>query len=338
MFRYPRYLRLLAPSWLLLGACSTSSVTGTTFTPVTAIVVDPAQFLGGVACIDAPGAMRSYVATLYEVASTRAGLVRTRALPSSAPTACFRQVQFQGVRVGAQYVADVDGYDRDDIVPLEPGSRTVVASGSRTKTVPPRWTTSCGTGPSVIGDAGRPGSAKDGGAEASGSARRGIDAGTPAPAEALDAACPAQFVTVAPPSGWTPPLNGPVCAQAQASLIIQGCAPLQETGVPSVTGVMVDLFNGALPGGSCTTALGEIATFSVSLRGAPGPSKEASCGGSAELDGLVDGTSYVLDVMATAMGEAGTETLTTSCFATAIGGVVVPAACDPLSDAAPRDD
>src|ERR1041384_8094445 len=81
-----------------LGGCNNSSATVAGVTPGTAIAGDPPEVPARVACSDAPGAMRLYVATLTDV-SPRKPLGLTDAtefvLPSSLPTSCHVQVLFQ---------------------------------------------------------------------------------------------------------------------------------------------------------------------------------------------------------------------------------------------------
>jgi hypothetical protein len=136
-----------------LAACAdTGTITNTVVHP-TLVEVWPSEFLGGVPCLDAPGAMRSYVATVWDTgpAYNPAGVPMPPdpatyppfALPSSGPVACTQPVGFARIVPGHRYVADVDGYDRSDLEPLAPGSRIMIdpATGER---VSPRWTTNCG--------------------------------------------------------------------------------------------------------------------------------------------------------------------------------------------------
>src|SRR5262245_38280501 len=59
-------LAVLAVS-VALGACSEEEVPVVRIAHPTLVEVRPEEFLGAVACRDAPGAMRSYVATVYDV-------------------------------------------------------------------------------------------------------------------------------------------------------------------------------------------------------------------------------------------------------------------------------
>lgn len=148
------------PLALISGfGCSDSSVPTTQVVHPTLVAVSPAEFLGNVPCLDAPGAMRRYVATLWDVTGTGADpgdggagsdegaagatFEAPFALPSSGPVPCSEEVGFAFVVTGHRYVASIDGYDRDDLVPLEPGVPILVDPETRERAAP-RWTTRCG--------------------------------------------------------------------------------------------------------------------------------------------------------------------------------------------------
>jgi hypothetical protein len=150
------------PTWLLaalLAGCGTSPV-GTGIDLPTIVAVSAEDFRGAVPCETAPGAMRSFVATLTDLGTTEEPV--TFSLPSSvvrsdalggrfAPIACQQAAGFSFVVPGHRYSAEIEAYDRTDLVALGPGSRVLVdpASGNY---VPPRWTTSCGTKSDVPGE------------------------------------------------------------------------------------------------------------------------------------------------------------------------------------------
>lgn len=148
------------PLALLAGfGCSDSSVTTIEVVHPTLVAVSPEEFLGSVPCLDAPGAMRRYVATLWDVTGTSAdtgdggagsedgaagaSFAEPFALPSSGPVPCSEEVGFAFVVTGHRYVASIEGYDRDDLVQLEPGVPILVDPETRAR-VEPRWTTRCG--------------------------------------------------------------------------------------------------------------------------------------------------------------------------------------------------
>jgi hypothetical protein len=275
-----------------MAAVSACTGTGTTISvplPATAIVVDPADFLGDVPCFplfgpsaDAPGGpMRRYVATLV---SEHAGGALTDAevtLPSSPPTRCSDRVSFQRVVDGTAYVAEIDGYDVDHIRPLGSGgilgSRVMVDEHDRF--VAPRWQTSCGKAPSPtpeLVDAASVDAAADAVSVDAAADAVSVDAtADAAPKDASDARTTTQteagvesLDTGVPPygrctghalkAGNAPNLEGPVCAIANHAVPIRGCATLREANPPKVTttAITVDLHDaltGApLPdGGQC---------------------------------------------------------------------------------------
>lgn len=195
----------------LAGCTSGSSEVVDTFA-VTSVAVNPENFLGGgVACVES--GMRAYVATLTDV-SAGGELESDFPLPSSAPTPCFLEVRFERVVIGREYVADVQGYDRDDIVPLGCypdnaagcGGSPVMVDRATGEYVAPRWTTSCGrhrTEPGV--DAGPPPETYDAGLREYGDCRG-------------RAAAP----------GERPWLDGPVCVQSLVTIPVRGCDPLTD--------------------------------------------------------------------------------------------------------------
>lgn len=144
-----RLLPLLVTSAALILGCSVSGGSTGPTTP-TLIAVSPLDFTGDVPCVDAPGAMRSYVVTLYDLGTAEAPQ-EPFALPSSVvrqaddrftPAHCESAAAFSFVVPGHRYDAEIEAYDRDDLHALGAGSRKLIdATGSY---VPPRWTTTCG--------------------------------------------------------------------------------------------------------------------------------------------------------------------------------------------------
>lgn len=150
---------------VVLGACSEEEVPVVRIAHPTLVEVRPEQFLDTVPCRDAPGAMRRYVATVYdlgpepedgeedECGDAGAGDGdKGFALPSStierggdmaSAIPCTQRVGFSRIVIGHRYWAEIDGYDRDDLVALEPGTRILYdpVTGVR---IAPRWKTSCG--------------------------------------------------------------------------------------------------------------------------------------------------------------------------------------------------
>jgi hypothetical protein len=247
-----------------VAACSQTTAVST-IVPVTALEVDPSEFLHGVTC--EPGQMQSYVATVIDMSALFDKSARDPgvslgsrldefALPSSAPTPCFHTLLFERIVVGRQYRAEVDGYDRaaagsvasadnvKDIRPLSVGSRVMV-DGAGTY-VAPRWRTSCnkswGPPPVTHAVSVTDGSAvaTDGGLVTDGGTIA-KDAGSVTDGSAIvrfpDAAL-APFDDCrgnrlfdggpdgAPPRPW---LGGPVCAQDSVTVPFTACDPLVDT-------------------------------------------------------------------------------------------------------------
>jgi hypothetical protein len=202
---------VLAGALVPLSACSDGGSTVLDTFAVTSVAVTPEAFLTGVTCGE--GGMRRYVATLSDVSAgdnSGGGFV----LPSSAPVPCFLEVRFERVTIGREYATDIQGYDRDDIVPL--GCFPVATAGCAGSTVmvdaatgvyvAPRWTTSCGHHRSQPGvDAGPPPDSYDAGARSYGECRGRAPAG-----------------------GGKPWLDGPVCVLDLVTIPVRGCDPLRD--------------------------------------------------------------------------------------------------------------
>jgi len=154
---------LSLPAGLLLlvaaGCSAATDTTTTTYTFPTSLTVKPSTFLGSVACSNLPGALKSYVATLKDVTSTKQDGSFT--LPSSPPTPCSQQVAFRYAQAGREYTVAIDGYDvpADELTPCggeASGSRYMLPSSPTPSgdcaaaitagfvPVTPRWATGCG--------------------------------------------------------------------------------------------------------------------------------------------------------------------------------------------------
>lgn len=138
--------RLLCWSLIALGcgvvaACSSSSGSGVAVLLPTSVIVRPSSFAGSVPCTPAAGGWKTYVATLTDVTDPS----RPFALPSSAPVACTMPVYFYFVLPGHSYVANIDAYDRTDIVAYgapNSGSPHMIDPDTGLD-VQPRWRASC---------------------------------------------------------------------------------------------------------------------------------------------------------------------------------------------------
>jgi hypothetical protein len=179
---------------------------------VTSVSVIPEIFLGSLTCGE--NGMKAYVATLSDVsAGDNSG--NGFQLPSSAPASCFTEVRFERVTIGREYSARIDGYDRDDIVPLgcypelSPGcaGSSVMVDAATGVYVAPKWTTSCAhhrTPP-------------------------GVDAGPPPESPDAGLIPYLQCRGRAAPKGQAPWLDGPVCVMDLVTIPVRGCDPLTET-------------------------------------------------------------------------------------------------------------
>jgi hypothetical protein len=127
-------------------ACSDRDSSGTEEANPTLVEVDPSAFLGDVPC--APGALRTYVATLFDMTSLGEGEGATSyvQLPSSGPVPCNRSVAFGLVVHRHAYAVRIEGYGRDDLIEAAPGIPVLVDPSSR-EPVEPEWTTGCGNPP-----------------------------------------------------------------------------------------------------------------------------------------------------------------------------------------------
>lgn len=170
LFRSPPLRRatevaLLAAIAAGAAACNsqTTTTTGTTDdsdSSTVALIVRPADFLGDTPCSAAPGAMRSYVATLTDRTDPDVPFT----FPSSLPTACSQGVRFDDITAGHSYSVQIDGYEAfsDEIGPpgwvrtsgdqqgtidykaLRSGARRMTAADGTS--VAPRWVGACGEG------------------------------------------------------------------------------------------------------------------------------------------------------------------------------------------------
>ncbi|HEV8548520.1 MAG TPA: hypothetical protein VGQ57_05815, partial [Polyangiaceae bacterium] len=134
----------------LLAGCESTTVTVTSVYHPTLIRVSPDGFLGNVPCRPgALGAMQTYVATIYDVGEDFAP-AEPFALPSSGPVSCMNAVSFSRVIEPHRYHAEIQGYDRDDLLPLgsdDPETTLgipILVDPVTRQAVAPRWTTSCG--------------------------------------------------------------------------------------------------------------------------------------------------------------------------------------------------
>ena len=104
------------------------------------LTVDPRTFLGTVHC--GPPELVRYVVTVYDVSGDASTIPNT-----SPPTPCAYPVSFEAPPLVLDdfFIAEIDGYDRDDIMPKmgAEGAREMVDVATM-QTVLPRWKTTCG--------------------------------------------------------------------------------------------------------------------------------------------------------------------------------------------------
>ena len=276
----------------------------------TLVAVSPRDFLRDVPCMDTPGAMRQYMATLYDVSVDPP--LQGFALPSSGLVPCLQDMTFLFVGLDHEYVARVQGFDRDDLRPQITGSPNAVDSDGQV--VPPRWTAECGQ--LVTGSAGAGGAGSD----------------EPDDADSDDADSDDDDDDYGDDDGTAAPgfsVAG-VTATAHFTVYASYCQPIVEHGPATDTGVSVNLEQ-ARRDLACGDESGEIAEFSAELTGATAPPLRADCTSSVEFTDLEPGADYQFNVLAF---EAGSDEprWATVCRATAERGTVIPASCDPLRE------
>lgn len=153
----PRGLALLATLALGATACTTETyetIDDENSTSV-ALILRPAEFIGDTPCSGAPGAMRSYVATVRDLTNPEVPFT----LPSSLPTPCSMGVRFDDIDAGRSYSVQIDGYEglAGEIGPtgwFDGGATNYKALRSGTRHMEnkdgtplvPRWLGSCGEG------------------------------------------------------------------------------------------------------------------------------------------------------------------------------------------------
>ena len=122
-------------------ACLDDSSTSTTIYAPTLLTVDPTSFLGTVRC---GSDVFKYVVTLTQVLPGGA----LSNLGSAPPTECNTPTTFGTPKIvgGGYYIVEIDGYDRDDIVPqggIDSGAREM-RDPMTMAIVSPRYMTTCG--------------------------------------------------------------------------------------------------------------------------------------------------------------------------------------------------
>ena len=150
----PSRIHWLALGFSLVGCFGDGSGESASIQP-TLVAVQPEDFLGNVPCSPDPGALRSYIATFYDVEGVGGGSAVGSGIPlfSSPPVDCRRTVGTQNVTDDHHYAVEIHAFDRpacdggaEDgcVQALIPG--TPIAADASGNVVAPRWTTACGRG------------------------------------------------------------------------------------------------------------------------------------------------------------------------------------------------
>src|SRR5215471_2631695 len=132
-------LRSVAVSLLcacFAAACGDDSSSTLALYAPTLLTVDPTSFQA--ANVSCGTELRKYVVTLFDVTGGMAAN-----LGSAPPTECTLPTTFgiPMIQAGFPYVAEIDGFDREDILPQASGSRTMVDQATMMTKVEPKWTT-----------------------------------------------------------------------------------------------------------------------------------------------------------------------------------------------------
>jgi len=304
---------LLAPGLAgLLGACqeTTTPVAGV-YHP-TLISVDPTDLPGGVPCANTDGALRSYVATVFDIEYEANGSLVTASDPDV---------------VGAGGAPDQEAASQDpDLAGFCPGDATP-GTAPRSKdgfALPSSGPTECRTPVafSRVLDGHRYR------AEVEGYDRAGL---VPLAAGARIMIDPATGERVAPRWKWRCGDACPENALAYVSRTVTDCTLEPGSEVPSGASSVLFGLDGVAGAPACGTDAGALDHYSVSYQSASGAttSAQATCGQQIRLDDVPERGTLKLSVLAYEAGNAEASWGTT-CTATLIPGLTVNAACAPL--------
>jgi hypothetical protein len=131
-------VRRLLPLFAMLAACDSDDSLESINTRATAVVVDPAEFLGAFPCGQVEGAPQSYRATvtvLEEPATKTDDALAAQDFGPSERVGCGTPIAFTEVESGRRYVAKIEAFD----VPPD------AEAGE------PAWTTTCGDNEPAVG-------------------------------------------------------------------------------------------------------------------------------------------------------------------------------------------
>lgn len=251
--------------------------------------------------------MQLYQATLFDVTD---GLDAAFALPSSDLVACTADVEFQYVKAGRYYIAEVRGFDRSDLSVAAKGAPVAVDDSG--VPVGPRWETTCwGQDGVTPQDLGLGGAADDVADDAAG----GV-------------------------GGAGPDLG--VRSFSKTIVTVRGCEPLSDSGTDGKTRVSIEIEE-ALVDLGCGAGADEVGLFQLKQAepageissggaggaesGSAGDDGTVACGEALLLEAEPGGVAiYEVEGLSEATGEVIWET---TCQAIPREGITVSATCDP---------
>jgi hypothetical protein len=211
------------------------------------------------------------------------------------PISCTMPVSFAFVIPGHSYAAEIDGYDRSDLVPFggaSSGSRHMIDPKTGSD-VAPRWATRC------PGDV-----SADAGLDPQDAATEDADGGTPLG------------------------LAGPAFAVSNINVILNDCSPLRQLLAPVPAAITIDLSKVRVDQ-QCGSEAGQVEFYEVAAQAGLAP-QNASCDELVEFGGVVPGFTYEFHVDAFEFG-VDAPRWGTNCSATPLAGITLPAVCDTLT-------
>ncbi len=287
----------------LVAACTSDPDESTLAPQPTRVTVSPSLFLGEVPCHPGGGMVR-YQARLLDVTES---LENAFVLPSSPVVPCSVDVSFEFVQAGHRYIAEIVGFDRDDISAQNPGSPIVVDKGGAS--VLPRFTGTC------WGREGVPLPFEDG---ADSSSLGGLGGGDS--------------------------YGLGVLAYDRTEVFVRGCEPLVDSGEPGQTSVMFSL-EGLLGSLTCGNKSGQVLGYRVlpagtdpedagagGAGGAPSslPPDLTACSETLTLTDVAAGSTLGFTLFAYTEG-TDSPSWNSECRATTLAGITVEATCKVLT-------
>lgn len=270
-------------------ACTTSSSSGSSTYNPTLITLRPADFGGAVPCSKLPGAWKTWVATLIDVTDDGSPVT----LASSYPVSCSMPVSFAFVIPGHRYYAEIEAYDRDDIVAYGPpasGSRHMIDPVTG-EDVAPRWTARCPATSQVE------------------------------PVEPTDADAGSGDAGSFDTNGAVAVLN--------MNVAFPTCTQLQEQLPGGPASILVNLST-VRTTQTCGAAAGQVERYVVTPQETALAPQDVACDSSASFEPVIANATYEFHVEAFEPGAAAAA-WGTNCRAVAKAGLAIPATCDTLT-------